>query len=224
MYKKTIFLGITLLAICATILAACSAPGTPVAPTVDANAIYTQAAATVSAGLAMTQAALPSSTPTTAPTQTLAPTATQAVALPTLDINASGTQTALTPSATPLISLTKVAPPPAKSPDKAEWVSQSPADKTKIQKGSTFTATFVMKNTGTTTWNKTYTMRYYAGDKMEAPNDLNMTKEVKPGDTIQFTFQMRAPNTVKDTNTVFVLSNPDGANFYSFYINLSITE
>ena len=69
--------GLSVILAAAFILAACQ-QATPVAPTMDANAIYTQAAATVAAGLAQTQASQPSSTPAPA-TATPTGTATQAL-------------------------------------------------------------------------------------------------------------------------------------------------
>jgi hypothetical protein len=84
--------------------------------------------------------------------------------------------------------------------------------------------TFVLKNTGTTTWTKDYQFRFYAGDQMNAPKDLNLTKEVKPNESIEILFTMIAPGEKKNTNSVWVLSNANGQNFYNVFLALEITD
>ena len=72
MIKKNILAGLIVLVAGSLLLGACSAQQTPTAvPTVDANAIYTQAAQTVQAGMAQTEAAQPA-TPTTPPSRIVA--------------------------------------------------------------------------------------------------------------------------------------------------------
>ncbi len=230
MLKSKVKAGGLVIMAAAFLLAACQS-ATPVAPTLDANAIYTQAAATVAAGLAQTQASQPSATPqppTFTPTSTidLTPSAT-------LPVPGAGTVTATflpgTPSPTAgtgviVPSATKPAGGQPSVADKAEWVSQSPADKTQITKGTDITVKFVLKNVGTTTWTPKYTFRYYAGDKMGSPNDLNLTKDVKPNETVEITFLMTAPSTKGTTNTIWVMTNADGINFYSVYMELEIVD
>lgn len=220
--------GLLLILMAAVILAGCQ-QATPVAPTMDANAIYTQAAATVAAGLAQTQASQPSATPqpaTATPTPTNQVEATVAQPGPT-----NGTPAGTTPGAptatvlvlTPIATNTKSAPQ-SSVPDKAEWVSQSPTDNSQIQVNSKFLVKYVFKNTGTTTWTTAYTFRYYAGDKMGSPNDLNLTKEVKPNQTVEIVFEATAPSTKAKTNSIFVLTNADGQNFYSVFLALEIID
>lgn len=229
--KKNVLAGIAALILVTLVLAACSAPETPAAPTADANAVYTQAAGTVAAGLTQTAEKNPTATPlppTNTPTM-IASSATPtqngaAAASPTTDA-AQPTATLAAAASTPVPTATKAAGAPAPAaPDKAEWVSQSPADNTNVPKNATFTMTFVLKNTGTTTWTKNYMFRYYAGDRMDSPKDLNLTQEVKPNDSIEITFTLIAPSEKKTTNSVWVLSNADGQNFYSVFLKLEITD
>lgn len=221
MSKTKITASLVLLMAATLILAACQ-QNTPVAPTIDANAIYTQAAATVAAGLAQTQQALPSPTPTPPPPT---PTVTMIVN-PTATLNQPGPGNE-TPTATQAVVLT---PMPTNTPavaqpsvaDKAEWVSQSPVDGTEVGKKDVITVKYVLKNVGKTTWTPKYTFRYYAGDKMGSPNDLNLTKEVKPNETVEIVFQLTAPDKSGETNTVWVLTNADGVNFFSVYLKLVV--
>lgn len=230
--KNKVLAGIIILVIAAFSLAACSTPNAPAAPTTDANAVYTQAAATVSVGLTQTAEKNPPPTATTAPptsTPTMsAPTATEGNA--TQAATATQASGAAQPTATsasgttPVPTATKAGAPAPTTGDKAEWISQSPVDNTKIQKNATFNVTFVLKNTGTTTWTKNYSFRYYGGEQMDAPKDLNLTKEVKPGESAEILFTLIAPGSPKITDTIWVLSNADGQNFYSVFLKLEITD
>jgi hypothetical protein len=254
MHKKISLAGIIVILSAALLLAACSGSKSPAAPTGDANAVYTQAAATVSAGLTQTAAknpapsatpAPPTATATTeskAPTPTIEqpgpsnqatatktpaggiqPTATKAAGTQPTATKAAGTQPTATKSSL-IPTATKAAAPPPATGDKGLWVSQSPVDKTKIQKSATFTMTYVIKNTGTTTWTTKYALRFYAGSQMSGPNDTNLIKDVPPGESAVITFTMVAPDTAGNTSTVWVLTNADGANFYSVNLDLAITD
>jgi hypothetical protein len=234
MHKERINAGLVVILAASFILAACGQK-TPVAPTVDANAIYTQAAATVQAGLDQTESSKPTATQapaTSTPTMialnnatnTPQPGANLTPGTPGTPAVATtpgaGTPGALVPTFTkPAVASTIV-----NTGDKAEWVSQDPADGTTVHKGNDLTVKFTIKNTGTKTWTTAYTFRFYAGDRMNAPSDLNMTKEVKPNDTITFTFAVNIPNRTGDTNTIWVVTNPDGLNFYSVTLRLNVID
>jgi len=238
--------GFVILLAAALVMAACT-PGSdsPAAPTGDANAVYTQAAATVSAGLTQTAEKNPAPTQTPVPPTATAqsepatatptvqqpgpsnqPTATTAAgaAQPTATKAAGAAQPTATKAGVVIPTATKQAAPPAATGDKAEWVSQSPADKTKIQKSATFTMTYVLKNTGTKTWTKNYALRFYAGSRMDSPADTNLLNDVAPGENAVITFTLIAPDAPGETNTVWVLTNADGVNFYSVNLVLTITE
>ncbi|MBI4926933.1 MAG: hypothetical protein HY835_04150 [Anaerolineae bacterium] len=226
MLKLKATVGISLLIAASLILAACQ-QATP-APTLDANAIYTQAAGTVAAGLAMTKASMPSETPMP-PTATLAPSSTPALT-PTVDAaQLTATVGAGTPSptvfaVTQLPSATKASGGLPAAPDQAEYVAQDPADNTKFPKNTKVTVKFVMKNTGPTTWTTDYKLRYYAGEKMGSPDSVSLPKDVKPNDTVEIVFGVTAPDKKGLTNTIWVLTNKDGLNFASVYLQLEITD
>ncbi len=239
MFKKKIQAGTFILLAVAMLLSACSAEKTPpAAPTGDANAVYTQAAATVSAGLTQAAAKNPTATPTLAP-PTSTPTAINAQPSPTVAQPGPGDGTptvTVTPStgsnlqatatsagATKVPTATKAAGAPPAVADKALWVSQSPPDKTKVQVSSTFNMTFVLKNVGKTTWTKQYSLRYYAGP-MSSPNSINLTKEVAPGESVEITFELVAPDTASEYNNIWVLSTDQGVNFSVVTLDLITTN
>lgn len=246
MKNKKILVGVSILMIGSLLIGACSSvTETPTAPTVDANTIYTQAAQTVQAGIAKTDEAQPTQAPTEtpAPTNTVDPTA-EAILTSTAEsvlppggnegeASADPTQTpegvvggeAATPTVYTLPTATSAAPPPATSTgDKCEWVANSPQDGTKIQKSNGFDTTIVVKNTGTTTWDNRYALRYFAGERMGAPSDYFVQSEVKPGEMYKFIFPMTAPSSTGNKEVFFVVQSPEGTNMCWINIPLEITD
>lgn len=179
-------------------LAACGSPAPTSTPTLDLNPFRTEVAATVLSQVTQTLAQapsdtpVPSSTPTTEPTSTTAPVGSPA-------LTATPTLTATTP-----ISGTV---------DRAQWVSQSVADDTTFAPGESFTMSWTIKNVGTSTWTTNYVLRFFSGNRFGAPNEVPLSKEVLPGDTIDITVQMTAPNTPGDYRSDWVLSNESRRNF-----------
>ncbi len=189
-------------------LTGCSGQSTP---TVDANAVYTQAAGTVQAALTSAAAQTPSATPTTAPTSTTEPTqaATEA---PTAASSPSS-------QPSPVVVMTATQ---ALSPDRAIWVSQSPADGATYNPGDTFTMTWKVKNTGTTTWSTSYLLRFYAGDQMAGAATVAFPKTVAPNDTVELSVPLKAPSNPGKYLGNWVLTNADGVNFYPVTIQITV--
>lgn len=246
MTKKHTLAGLLLLVAGSLIFVACSSPqGTPAAATLDPNVIYTQAAETVQAGIAQTAAANPTTPPTAtiAPTNTIDPaiaaaltqtaqavlqpgaaTATLAPGQPTRTL-AAGVNTPIVPAATlPVATSAVVAPPPKATGDKAELIAQSPNDGTNIPKSASFDVVLTLKNTGTTTWSTSYTLVYYAGDRMGSPKDFNMPHAVKPGETVKLNFAMKAPSSSGSKKIIWAVQNANAVNFYPLYMELNITD
>ncbi len=232
MYKKSLLSAISAMMICSLILSACSSQTTPEAPTLDANAIYTQAASTVAAGLALTQQALPTSTVTPIPPATATPTVINAQATqPGPDTTAAATEAlpgdvtaTLQPSLTPMGAVATLAP--ATSGDKMEWIANTPADNSKVQKGSFIEVFFTIKNTGTTTWHDEYTIRFFVGDTLGTRSVINFpVQEVKPGETIKLPLGLlQAPQEAKTTFSWWKITNAEGQNFGDVTLALEVTN
>jgi hypothetical protein len=166
-----------------------------------------------------------------------APTST-----PTLDLNPLRTQVAgtvfaqvtrdlaLTPSATPLPSLTAtslptLAPSQTASPEPSavvtlssgtpnaatdnhdQWVSQSIADDTVFAPGQAFTITWRVKNVGTSTWTAAYLLRFFSGNAFGAPKEIAIGQVVPPGGEIDLKVNMKAPAIPGSYLTDWVLSD-----------------
>ncbi len=242
MTKKHFHAGLILLLAGSILMTACSAQQTPTAaPAIDTNAIYTQAAQTVQAGLAQTP--LPPTftpaptetqafTPTMDPNQALALTATAQIVQPggataTTDPQQPAATNAVIPTATTaavIIPTTTqaVVTQPKTTGDKAELVGQVPGDGSEIPPSASFDVSLTFKNTGTTTWTKQYALKFYAGDRMGSPNDVVMTKEVAPGDSITLVFPMKADDKTGGKKTIWVLQNAEGVNFYSLWLETKV--
>ncbi len=174
-------------------------------PTPDANAVYTQAALVVQAQLTSLAALTPSATVTPISTNTPIPSDTAATqsGLPTM------------PVTLPSITVPAIA-------DKSVWISNNPTDGTSLTPGQTFTLTWKVQNTGTTTWNTNYSVRFYTGTKVGA-NNFNLSKTVNPNDVLDIPVQMTAPNDPGKYTTYWVITNDQGVNFrpLSFEFNVS---
>jgi len=174
-----------------------------------------------------------SSTPTSTPTIDMNPFRTQVASTVMAQVTRA---LALTPSATPIPSLTAtLAPsntpaqptttstglqatlasetPGAPTADLAEWVSQSVADGTVFSPGEAFTITWRLKNAGTSTWTPAYLFRFYSGNAFGAPQEILLGQEVAPGETVDIPISMEAPNTLGDYRSDWVMSNELRSNF-----------
>ena len=197
--------GALVLIAAAVILAACAPAATP---TADPAEVRTQVAGTVQAGLTQTAAAKPTSTPTNTPE----PTATPTLATPTSNVTNTPAVTA---------TATKLA-----APDLAEVIGVS-ASATFVA-GQDFSVTWTVKNTGNNTWKANYQVRCYTTAYCFNGQTISFGKEVKPGETIDLTIQLKAPSTAGDHNTLWVLTNADGINFgrglsYNFKVSGTVS-
>jgi hypothetical protein len=175
---------------------ACGSETPTATPTIDFDPVRTEAAATVFAQVTQDLARTPSPTPIPSFTPTSPPTAT-----PTF-------------TATPGPGLTLTAGTPGVSTvDLAEWVSQSIADDTVFAPGETFTITWRLRNVGTSTWTVGYLLRFYSGDAFGAPIEIPLGRVASPGETVDISVPMRAPNTPGNYRTDWVMSNESRSNF-----------
>jgi len=199
-FRKLVWPILTALLVIA--LTGCNIGATP-APTVDVNAIYTQAAETALADFSqnMTQTALavpPTAMPTSTPLATFTP-------LPTFSIITNSTPLTLgTPGLTIPAPTTSVSlgTPASSNPvgcNDAMFTGETVPDGTVFSPGKVFTKSWNFSNTGTCTWDEGYTFAYQSGDKLNAQPlyvTISKTKSedfVKPGKGIAFNIQMTAP-------------------------------
>jgi hypothetical protein len=208
-------------------VAGCGA-GQNATPTTDPKAVYTQVAeqAAQTAGAQQTNIAklTPQATSTPQPIDTPPISSTSGTPNPT-----TGAQTTANPTAAGTagsnLPTTVVLPTSTQAaqsvPDKLLYVSQSPADGTVFKAGDKFTMTWKIQNVGTTTWDNTYRVRLYGGDRYGA-QDFALSTTVKPNATVNITAEMTAPSKAGQYNGIWVLTNPDGVNFGYFTFNCEV--
>jgi hypothetical protein len=193
-YQRQI-IGLLLAGVILISLSSCAPSPTP---TPDVNPIFTQAAGTIQANFTKAAALTPSATATPRPTETLAPTATPAATA--------------TPEATALPAATATA---TLSPEQVEVIAQSPTDDSIIAPNTTFTLTWSIRNTGSTTWTSAYRLRFYSGDQMGGRNSYSLGKEVPPNGTVDIGLTLTSPAKFGRIQTQWALTNAEGHNFYA---------
>jgi hypothetical protein len=207
-----------LLLAAALLLAACGPKETP-EPTPDADMIRTAAVITVEAELTQQALMNPTATSTIPPTPEPTPTSD----IPTLIPIGEGTQAASDSGTLPgLPTATQAPPPSATAPDKAAWISNSPTDGSVLQPGQKFDIRWTVKNIGTTTWNTTYSIRFFSGNISTDKNFYNFRAETKPDGTAEFIVDATAPVAPGDYYTWWKLTNDQGVNFGDIDISIKV--
>ena len=187
--KKKFLIAISILVGVALLNSACGANVEPT-PTTDPEVIMTEVAMTVEAEI--TQAALltPSATATVAPTATLPMVATQ-------DLSALTTQQS---SAIPTVAMTLPAAagaatqPVVTTADNAEWVEDVTVEDGDIfYENEYFKKVWKVKNTGSTTWDATYSLVNIDGNNWKENVIVPLTTTVTPGSEVNLAVECRAP-------------------------------
>lgn len=183
--------------------------GASIEPTPDVNQVMTEVASTVQAGIAMTQAAMPTATatetPTVTPTATPAPTTASETLQPTL------TMFSLGPVGT------------STSGDDLKMIDDvTIPDDTQLSPGHEFKKTWKVQNSGATTWTKGYSLLWldiepYIGDEISTvvPKMVSnvIYEEVKPGQEFEIDILLTAPSGNGRYKIYFKLRNETGEVF-----------
>ena len=169
--------------------------------------------------------------------QVLAAVVTQLSGLPTLTPAPTSTRTPVTPTATP----TPLTPTPSVSVSPTNgypYITWTPRtcdkpsflpdmdviDYSKVYPGTSFTKTWRIQNIGTCTWTKQYRFMYISGDPMGA-DTIYLPRAVAPGDTIDISLQMKAPDIEEDYSNFWRLRNAAGEIFgTTFYVAIEVSK
>jgi hypothetical protein len=211
-------------------LSACGG-GTPAEPTIDPNVIKTEAVETAFAQMTLEAIMNPSATPL--PTETAIPTNTMVPTMTNTSAPLPGVSTSVVTAALPGVAATLPASGSVSGTvnDKAQWVSQIPEDGTKYYLVTTevvshiFNIIWTVQNTGTTTWNDSYKLRYYSGDKFfrgETEFDFPEDISVAPGKQADLPIVASYPDSEGTYESVWVLTNPEGVNFQVLTIKIVV--
>jgi LysM repeat protein len=191
-------------------------------PTSTATSTLTQmptATETPTETATLTDTVIPSATMTntyTTPTQTLTytPTATPSptkTMLPTPTDIATDVPSA-TPTSTDFISGSLC--------DQAEFVADVTIPPgTILLSGTAFTKTWSIKNTGSCTWTTSYAIVHVSGERFGAPDALLLPMDVAPGQIIDVSIRMTAPQKGGQYFGYWMLRNSNGG-----YFSVSLQE
>jgi hypothetical protein len=208
MSKKIIFSMVFLTAL-SVMLTACGVLFVPVTGGEDVQSVQqTAVVQTVSAVMTqqafetlVAQATQMANQPTATPTQEPSPTPNEPTPVPP-----TATSTQVPPTATPTQK-----PIPC---GWAQFVSDvTVADGSQFTGGQKFTKTWRLKNIGICTWTKDYALVFVDGNAMSAPASISLKGDVRPGETVDLSVELVAPNTQGSYKANWILRDGSGKLF-----------
>lgn len=166
---------------------------------------------TLVAQLTATPAVLPPGeveTPTEEPTAQLQSTSTQ---VPPTNTPPPPTATVVLPTSTPVIPTATATVVPC---NLGSFVSDiTVKDGTEFAPGESFTKTWRLQNVGSCTWNPDYELIFASGDAMGGPNAQKIGVTVRPGDTVDVSVKLIAPQKTGDHTGNWQLRSSGGVVF-----------
>ena len=131
------------------------------------------------------------------PTPTPPPAASNPYITPIFVFDVYPSSTSI-PSLTPIVSGLAVISDPGVCKNKAEFIQDVTCpDQTSMKGGQRFTKVWRLRNIGTCTWTKDYSLIFTAGDKVGGISPKPLGQVVKPGDFVEVGVDLIAP---KDPN------------------------
>ncbi|HLA08007.1 MAG TPA: NBR1-Ig-like domain-containing protein [Anaerolineales bacterium] len=134
----------------------------------------------------------------------------------------------LTPAITPTSEPTALSAPSDPDCIHANLISEYPPDGTIYTPGDPFTKTWSIQNNGNCTWDSTYKLIFWSGDQMGSSSSYPLPETVVPGDQLDITINLQAPQADGTYTSYWRLQTPWNANFgvgqYSqaFYANIVV--
>lgn len=185
-----------------SLLAGCNLPAGQEAsatPGLNPTQAYETALARVTELAALTQAAVPAAT-------TPAPSPTQATATPTV----AGT----TVIPTSIFAASPTGGTPATNCDRAAandaTIDVTIPDNTVFAPGQKFTKVWRLQNSGTCTWTTEYAIVWFSGEKLATNQVVAVPAAVAPGQYVDISVEMTAPNTPGTYQSNWKFRNPKG--------------
>jgi hypothetical protein len=199
-----------------------AAPAPAVNPTQDVSSIKTEAVETVVAQITADAVLHPAASATSAPaTETKVPEPSL-----TLSMVAS-----LTPSVTSFVTFTPIASttatplPTIPISDQAQLLYRTPKEWSQFKPGEPFDVVWTLKNIGKKTWSTEYFFTYFNGTQMHYNDDLIfISSPVKSGDNVQFTVDMKAPDSPGNYTTSWAFYNDNKAILGQYFITIIVVD
>ncbi len=169
----------------------------PAAPALNTTQVYQTVQARLTEAIALTQAQPATATPAPSDTPT-PPAATETSAPPE-------TATPQAPTASLTAQCDQAAP--------GSPIDITIPDDTEMYPGQTFVKTWRLVNTGTCTWTSDYAAVWFSGEQMGAPASIPLPGSVAPGESVDISVEMTAPQEPGAYQSNWKLRNPSGVLF-----------
>lgn len=162
----------------------------------------------------------------------------------TVQAQDSLTEVALLPTLAPAPTLPSVSTPEAASPTdtpaaqtapnqfctpSAVLVGENPPDNTVFLPGEYFWKTWTFVNTGTCTWDSTYSLVFWKGERMGGLVSYPLSEVVPPNETMDISIYLQAPATEGTFTGYWRFKSPWGTDFgagplsSSFYVQIEVS-
>jgi hypothetical protein len=183
----------------------------------------------ITASLACNFSAQPNNTPQAAATLDQLYTAAA------ITQQASGSPTPLMTATNPFPTFSLLTPSPVPVPvslcEAAAFVKDvTISDGTSLGSGANFTKIWRIQNVGTCTWSPSFSLVYAGGDRLYAPDSVGLPGYVNPGQTIDLSVNMTAPNQNGHYTGYWKLRDPVGVLFGigaqaqgSFWVDINVS-
>lgn len=140
------------------------------------------------------------------------------------------TQTPVVPTPVPA---TNTPLPTATAVSYCDWITfvkdVTIPDGTILSPGDTFTKTWRLKNRGTCTWTPDYMLVFTGGDQLGGTTAVRLPAYVVPGQTVDVSVTLTAPNAAGGYTGYWMLRSPSGALFgygdnanQAFYVDIKV--
>jgi hypothetical protein len=159
------------------------------------------------------------------------PAAIQTAAVLTVqaEITASAPPVTATPTTAlfptlPVVTSTLPAPPsPTSTCDVAEFIADvTVPDDTIVAPSADFTKTWRLKNVGACSWTPSYAVIFFSGEAMSGPATQALAGNVNPGQTVDLSLNLKAPDTNGTYTGNWKLRNAAGVAFSNFYVRIKV--
>jgi len=118
--------------------------------------------------------------------------------------------------ATPTITLTPI---PCNRP---KFQSETIPDGTQMDPEQSFTKSWRIKNDGTCTWTTGYKFVFSQGDRMGGAQVQNLSASVAPGETADFTVNLKAPKDDGEYKGYWKLQSDEGEYFGNYWVEIVV--
>src|SRR6266498_4234604 len=117
------------------------------------------------------------------------------------------------PLVTPTNAATLVSAPPDPNCVSASLVSENPPDGVLLRPGQYYWKTWTLMNTGTCTWNPSYSLIFWNGDLMGGLTSYPLDDEVSPNEQKEISIYLKAPDTEGTFTGYWRIQTPWNSNF-----------